>query len=164
MIELEPHFDNRGFFARMWDEKELRRYGLNSTLAQCSLSFNRVKGTVRGLHYQMKPVEEAKLIRCTAGAVYDVIVDLRQGSPSFSCWFAIELSAENRRTVYVPEGVAHGFQTLTDASELLYMISVPYHPELASGIRWDDPTVAVKWPLEVTMMSERDRSFPYLNV
>ncbi len=160
VVELEPIVDPRGFFARAWCRHEFERHGLNPNLAQCSVSFNHRKGTLRGLHYQATPYEEAKLVRCTAGAIYDVIVDLRRDSPSFKQWFAAELSVTNRTMMYVPEGVAHGFQTLEDGTELFYQVSEFYHPEATQGVRWDDPAFRIPWPLENAIIAERDSRFP----
>lgn len=159
-IEPEPVGDSRGFFARTFCAHEFAERGLNPSIAQCSVSFNHRRGTLRGMHYQSAPFEEAKLVRCTAGAIYDVILDLRPFSPSFRNWIAIELSAVNRRTVYIPAGLAHGFQTLEDASEVFYQISKPYMPEHACGVRWDDPAFAIRWPLRDPILSERDCSYP----
>jgi dTDP-4-dehydrorhamnose 3,5-epimerase len=160
VIEAERLEDERGFFARTWDADEFTERGLNPRLAQCSISFNRARGTLRGLHYQVAPHEEAKLVRCTAGAIFDVVVDLRPASSSFKGWFGIELSAANRLAVYVPEGCAHGFLTLGDDCEVHYQISEIYAPEAARGVRWDDPALGITWPSEVVVMNERDRSYP----
>ncbi len=159
LVRFEPHGDERGSFARVWCRDEFRARGLNPELAQCSTSFNLCRGTLRGLHYQAEPHAEAKLVRCTRGRVHDVVVDLRPSSSTFRQWYAAELSPDSMNGVYVPEGFAHGFQTLEDASELLYLISVPYRAEAARGVRWNDPAFAIKWPLPPTAMSERDRSF-----
>jgi dTDP-4-dehydrorhamnose 3,5-epimerase len=159
VVELELVSDERGFFARTWCAEEFRAHGLNPNLAQCSVSFNERKGTLRGMHYQDDPHPETKLVRCTAGAVYDVIVDLRSLSPSYCKWFAVELSAANRKALYVPEGVAHGFQTLTDSAEVYYQISEFYHPEVARGVRWNDPLFAIEWPMPDPIISERDSTF-----
>lgn len=161
LVEIEPQPDERGFFARSWCREEFLRHGLNASLAQCSLSYNRKRGTLRGMHYQADPHPEAKLVRCTAGAIYDVMLDLRPDSGTFGRWQAFELNAVNRHTVYVPEGVAHGFQTLADDSEVFYQMSESYHPECARGIRWDDPEFAIDWPLPDPVVSERDGSFPH---
>ena len=158
-IELEPTVDERGFFARTWCAQEFKSRGLNPNLAQCSVSFNRQKGTLRGLHYQNEPYPEAKLVRCCSGSIYDVILDLRPTSPSYREWFAVELTAANRKMVYVPQGFAHGFQTLADETEVFYQISESYRPELAGGVRWDDPQFAIKWPVREPIISERDRTF-----
>ena len=163
-IDAERLEDERGFFARTWDPEELAQRGLNPKLAQCSISYNRTRGTLRGMHYQAAPHEEAKLVRCTAGAIFDVALDLRPSSPSFGAWFGIELSAENRRALYVPEGCAHGFLTLEDGSEVQYQISHAYMPEAARGVRWDDPAFAISWPEAVVVINERDRSYPDFRV
>jgi dTDP-4-dehydrorhamnose 3,5-epimerase len=160
VIEAERLEDQRGFFARTWDTNEFAERGLNPRLVQCSISFNRARGTLRGLHYQAAPHEEAKLVRCTAGAIFDVVVDLRPDSPTFRGWFGVELSAENRLALYVPETCAHGFLTLDDDCEVHYQISEFYAPEAARGVRWDDPAFAITWPAEVVVMNERDRSYP----
>ena len=158
IIDLEPIQDERGFFARTWCKKEFEAHGLNPNLVQCNTSFNRKKGTLRGMHYQTAPYEEAKLIRCTMGAIYDVIIDLREGSGTFRQWVGIELSARNRRMLYVPENFAHGFQTLEDNSEVFYQMSEYYYPEYAQGIRWDDPLFAVEWQLPIEVTSKKDRT------
>jgi dTDP-4-dehydrorhamnose 3,5-epimerase len=161
VVELEEHLDERGSFARTWCKDEMARAGLTAELAQCSLSRNRRKGTVRGLHYQRAPHEEAKLVRCTRGAIFDVVVDLRAGSPTRGRWFGLELDPENGRALYVPEGCAHGFQTLVDETDVSYMISVPYAPEASAGVRWDDPDLAIVWPhTDERVISERDLSLP----
>lgn len=161
VVELEPHEDERGTFARVWCRDEFAEHGLASGLAQCSISRNPREGTLRGMHFQRAPHEEAKLVRAVAGAVFDVIVDLRVGSPSLGQWFGARLDAADGRAMYVPEGVAHGFQTLTDGADVLYMISVPYAPEAASGVRWDDPAFAIEWPsTHERIVGERDLSWP----
>lgn len=160
ILEAERLEDERGFFARTWDADEFAARGLNARLAQCSISFNRLRGTLRGLHYQVAPHEEAKLVRCTAGAIFDVVVDLRPDSTTFRDWFGVELSADNRLAVYVPEACAHGFLTLTDGCEVHYQISQFYAPEAARGVRWDDPAFGITWPGEVLVMNERDRTYP----
>jgi dTDP-4-dehydrorhamnose 3,5-epimerase len=159
VVEPTPSADERGFFARTWCRETFAAHGLSAELSQCSVSFNHRKGTLRGLHYQAAPFEEAKLVRCTHGAIFDVAVDVRAGSPTFGEWVGLELSARNRRMLFVPEGVAHGFMTLEDDSEVFYQISKPYRPEAARGIRWDDPTLAIAWPLAPTVVSERDAAF-----
>jgi dTDP-4-dehydrorhamnose 3,5-epimerase len=161
-LEVEPRADERGFFARTWCRRELEAHGLNPALAQCSVSFSRRRGTVRGMHWQAAPHTEVKLVRCTRGAIYDVALDTRRGSPTFGRWVAAELSADNRRMLYVPEGVAHGFQTLTDDAEVFYQISEFHHPESERGIRWDDPAVAIAWPLADVTVSPRDAAWPRL--
>lgn len=160
VIELEPVVDERGFFVRTWCAQEFKVHGLNPKLAQCSLSFNKRRGTLRGMHFQDEPYPEAKLIRCCTGAVYDVIVDLRRNSPSYCKWFAVELTAANRKMLYVPKGVAHGFQTLTDWAEVFYQMSESYRPECARGVRWDDPLFGIEWPIRDPILSPRDRQFP----
>jgi dTDP-4-dehydrorhamnose 3,5-epimerase len=159
VIEAERLEDERGFFARTWDASEFAERGLNPRLAQCSISFNRARGTLRGLHYQVAPHEEAKLVRCTAGRIFDVAVDLRPDSSTLKGWFGVELSAANRLALYVPEGCAHGFLTLDDDCEVHYQISNSYAPEAARGVRWDDPAFAITWPGKVVVMNERDRSY-----
>lgn len=156
IVELDLREDERGFFARSWCMDEFARHGLNSRLVQCNVSFNKQRGTLRGMHYQVEPYPEAKLVRCTRGAIYDAIIDLRTDSTTFKKWFAVELTAENRRALYVPEGFAHGFQTLTDNAEVFYQMSEFYHPECARGLRWDDPAFSVAWPLPIAAMSLRD--------
>jgi dTDP-4-dehydrorhamnose 3,5-epimerase len=164
VIEAERLEDERGFFARTWDAQEFGARGLNPDLAQCSISYNRARGTLRGMHYQVAPHEEAKLVRCTAGAIYDTVVDLRTDSSSFKRWYGIELSAENRLAVYVPEGCAHGFLTLVEDCEIHYQISEPHAPDAARGVRWDDAAFGIAWPAEVVVISERDASYPDLRL
>lgn len=159
IIEPERKEDERGFFARTWCRGEFAAHGLNPQLAQCSISFNPRKGTLRGMHFQCAPHEEAKLVRCTRGAAYDVIVDLRPASATFRKWMATELTAENRRMLYVPEGFAHGLQTLENNTEIFYQISEFYHPECACGVRWNDPAFAIAWPLEVSVISQSDSGY-----
>ena len=163
LIELEQLEDERGFFARSFCQNEFKARGLDPVVAQCNVSFNRQRGTLRGLHYQAEPHAEAKLVRCTRGAVWDVIVDLRKGSPTARKWHSVELTAENRRALYIPAGFAHGFQTLADDTEVLYQMSEFYHPELARGVRWDDRTLAIRWPITQAIISSRDRAFPTLD-
>jgi dTDP-4-dehydrorhamnose 3,5-epimerase len=160
LVELEPVADERGFFARTWCAEQFRSYGLNPNVVQCSISFNRRRGTLRGVHYQVEPHAEAKLVRCTAGVIYDVILDLRPPSVTYLKWLAVELTAANRKMLYIPEGLAHGFQTLTDNTEVSYQISVDHHPEAARGVRWDDPIFGIEWPVRDPIISQRDRSFP----
>lgn len=160
IVELETINDERGFFARSWCEKEFAEHGLNSKLVQCNISFNQKKGTLRGMHYQAKPYEEAKLVRCTQGAIYDVIIDIRQDSPTFKQWLGIELTAENRQMLYIPEGFAHGFQTLVDNTEVFYQMSEFYYAESARGIRWGDPQIGIKWLItDNLIISEKDQSY-----
>jgi dTDP-4-dehydrorhamnose 3,5-epimerase len=158
-IYFEPVADARGFFARCWCQKEFERNGLNSRLVQCSVSYNARKGTLRGLHYQSEPAPEAKLVRCTNGAIYDVVVDLRRHSPTFRSWIAATLTATNRNMIYVPEGCGHGFLTLEDDTEVFYQMSEFYHADLTRGVRWDDPAFGISWPGPVEVISERDRTY-----
>jgi dTDP-4-dehydrorhamnose 3,5-epimerase len=160
LIELEPHRDERGFFARAWCRREFAERGLDTGIAQASVSYNERKGTLRGMHLQRAPHEETKLVRCTRGAIFDVIVDLRPGSPTLGAWEGFELTAENGRELYVPRGFAHGFQTLADASEVHYQISEFHAPEAATGFRWNDPAFAIAWPLPVAVISPRDAAWP----
>ena len=160
IIELEPSEDDRGFFARTWCRKEFEHHSLNPDLVQCNISFNRRKGTLRGMHYQNAPQEEAKLVRCTMGAIFDVIIDLRPNSTTFKKWVSVELTAKNRKMVYIPEGFSHGFITLTDNTEVFYQMSAYYAPECARGVRWNDPAFDIKWPAEVKVISEKDMQYP----
>ena len=163
LIELEPAADNRGFFAQSWSRKEFAARGLDVGLDECGISFNPRRGTLRGLHYQVAPFEQTKLVRCTVGAVYDVVVDLRPDSQTNGRWEAFELSAQNRRMLYVPKGFAHGFQTLCDDTEVFYQMTGPYSSEHARGIRWDSPGLGVKWPIALgRIISDRDRQLPLL--
>lgn len=160
IIEPERHEDERGFFARTWCQREFVTRGLDPRLIQCSISFNRKKGTLRGMHYQRPPHAEAKLVRCTMGVIHDVILDLRPESATFRRWFAMELSADNRRMIFIPESVAHGFQTLTDSSEIFYQMTEAYHPNCAHGVRWNDPAFGITWPLVNPILSARDQVYP----
>ena len=160
VIDLDRREDDRGFFARAWDTNELADRGLNPAVVQCNLSFNHRAGALRGMHFQKEPHAEAKLIRCTRGAIYDVIVDLRPGSPTFTSWIAVELTEENRRSLYVPEGFAHGYQTLADGTETFYLVSEFYAPGAESGVRYDDPAFGIAWPHAVSAISEKDASWP----
>ena len=162
VVEPELLEDERGSFARSFCQEEFRAHGLDPVIAQCNISFNKRRGVLRGLHYQVKPHEEAKLVRCTRGAIWDVIVDLREGAPTRYRWFATELTADNRRALYIPRGFAHGFQTLADNSEVFYQMSEFYHPESARGVRWNDPIIGIAWPLADPVVSPRDRSYPLL--
>jgi dTDP-4-dehydrorhamnose 3,5-epimerase len=159
IVDVQPHDDERGFFARSWCQREFEARGMMSRFVQCSISGNRAKGTLRGMHYQIAPHAEAKLVRCTAGAIYDAIIDLRPDSPTFKQHFGVVLSARNHRALYVPEGFAHGFLTLEENSEVLYQISEFYEPAAARGVRWNDPAFGISWPAEVTVISERDRTY-----
>jgi dTDP-4-dehydrorhamnose 3,5-epimerase len=160
LIQIEPIWDERGFFARTWCEMEFREHGLNSSLRQASLSFNFKKGTLRGMHYQVGGSQEAKLIRCISGSIFDVVIDLRKDSPAFARHIGVLLSAENPQMVYIPEGCAHGYQTLADKTELFYQISQFYNADLSRGVRWNDPVFAIAWPLPDPIVSSRDQSFP----
>ena len=159
-ISLEPKPDDRGFFARTWCQREFGGHGLNPQLAQCSVSYNKLKGTLRGMHYQAAPYPEAKLIRCDKGAIYDVVLDLRTESPTFKQWTAVVLTAADRNMMYVPESCAHGFLTLEDDTQVFYQISECFYAELARGVRFDDPAFQIAWPGAVEVISERDRTYP----
>lgn len=160
IIEPERFEDERGFFTRTWSEREFAERGLDARLVEVNVSFNRRKGTLRGMHYQAAPHGQTKLIRCTMGAISDVIVDLRPESPTFKRWAGVELTERNRLMLYVPAEFAHGFQTLEDDTEVLYQMSAPYVPETARGVRWDDPAFAIHWPATPAVISERDRGYP----
>lgn len=160
LIELEPRGDDRGFFARAWCRRELEAAGLDTSFAQANMSGSVHTGTLRGLHFQRPPFSEVKLVRCVRGAILDVIVDIRVGSPTYLQWGGFELSADNRRSLYVPQGFAHGFQSLTDDVELYYQVSEYYSPEHEFGLRFDDPALGIDWPRPVTVMSEKDQSWP----
>jgi len=160
IVDQERREDSRGWFSRTFCMEEFAEFGLAIEFPQCSTSYNERRGTLRGLHYQAAPCGEAKLIRCTRGRVFDVAVDLRPASPTRGRWTAAELSAENGRMIYIPEGCAHGFQTLEDASELFYQISVPHSPAHSRGVRWDDPAIGIDWPLATPILNERDRALP----
>ncbi len=160
VIALETKDDERGFFARAFCQNELAEHGLETTVAQANLSFNHKRGTLRGLHMQNPPHGEDKLVRCITGAIYDAIVDLRPGSPTYRQWFGVELSAANRLMLYVPKGFAHGYQSLTDGSEVLYMVTQFYTPGAERGLRWNDPAFGVAWPLPDPILSEKDAAAP----
>jgi dTDP-4-dehydrorhamnose 3,5-epimerase len=160
IIEPEKLEDDRGFFARSWCQREFEAHGLNPRLVQCSISYNKSKGTLRGIHYQTATYEEAKLVRCTSGSIYDAIIDLRPQSPTFRQYIGLVLTARNHKMLYVPEGFAHGFLTLEDNTEVFYQMSEFYSPEHARGVRWNDPAFGIEWPLAPTAMSDRDRSCP----
>jgi dTDP-4-dehydrorhamnose 3,5-epimerase len=160
VLELDKREDERGYFARTFCQHEFEAHGLNPRVAQCNISFNRRNGTLRGLHWQAPPYEEAKLVACIRGAIYDVIVDLRADSPTYMRHFATELSAANRRMVYVPEGFAHGFQTLQDDTDVSYQMSQIFSPQHARGARWDDPAFAISWPPAERIIAERDQNYP----
>jgi dTDP-4-dehydrorhamnose 3,5-epimerase len=159
-ILIEPRGDDRGFFARTWCQREFEEHGLDTKQAQSSVSLNTRKGTLRGIHYQAAPFPETKVVRCTQGAIYDVVLDLRRESATFKKWIAVELTAENRSMVYVPKGCAHGFLTLQDNTEVFYQISEFYDGPSARGVRWDDPAFGIVWPEKVEVISERDRTYP----
>ena len=160
IVEIEPIEDNRGLFTRSWCKREFEAHSLNSEIVQCNISFNIKKGILRGMHYQIKPFEEAKLVRCTRGAIFDVIIDLRADSPTFKDWFAIELTAKNRKMLYIPERFAHGFQTLKNNTEVFYQMSEYYSPEHSRGIRWNDPSFSIQWPENKRIISKRDQQYP----
>lgn len=159
-IEPVPEEDNRGFFARTFCRREFSARGLNPDIAQCSTSFNRLKGTLRGMHYQMAPNTECKLVQCLAGSTFHVIVDLRENAGTYLEWTSVRLNATRKNMLYVPEGLAHGFLTLEDNCEVHYQISEFYCPDRAAGIRWNDPAIGIVWPGEVAVISDRDRNFP----
>jgi dTDP-4-dehydrorhamnose 3,5-epimerase len=160
LIEPEKLEDERGFFARSFCVGEFEKHGLNPRSVQCNISYNIKKGTLRGMHYQKAPYAEAKLVRCTRGAIYDVIVDLRPASPCFKMNVGIRLDESNRKMLYIPEGFAHGFITLEDDSEVFYQMSEFYSPQHAAGFRWNDPFFGIQWPLEAAVISERDKTYP----
>jgi dTDP-4-dehydrorhamnose 3,5-epimerase len=164
VVDLDPRADERGFFARAWCAREFDEHGLETRLAQCNLSFNDRRGTLRGMHYQVAPHEEVKLIRCTSGAVYDVVIDVRPESSAYCEWIGVELSAENRRMLYIPRGCAHGYLTLADRTETFYQVSEFYAPGAEHGIRWDDSAFTIDWPQPIEVISEKDRSWPDFEV
>ena len=161
LIDVEPHEDERGFFARTFCVDEFQAHGLNARMVQCSISFNKVRGTLRGMHWQTAPQAEAKLVRVTRGAIFDAIIDLRPASPTFKQHFVCDLTASNHRTLYVPEGCAHGFQTMEDDTEVFYQMSAVFAPALARGVRWDDPAFGIQWPdVPRRILNPRDASYP----
>ena len=165
LIEPERLCDDRGFFARTWCKQELAAHGLCAELAQCSISYNRKRGTLRGMHYQLPPHEEVKLVRCTRGAIFDVVLDLRPGSTTYGRWFGTDLTADNHRFLYIPKGMAHGFQTMADDTEVEYLISTAYAPMAARGVRWNDPAFGIEWPIrDGITISERDIHYPDYNL
>jgi len=159
LIEPERLVDDRGFFARTWCKREFIEHGLNPDLAQCNISFNWHRGTLRGMHHQVAPHEEAKVVRCTSGGIYDVVVDLRSESKTYKQWLSVELTADNRRMIFIPEGFSHGFMTLQDNTEVFYQMSTFYDPACARGVRYDDPAFGIKWPLEIAVISDKDRQY-----
>ena len=163
VVRPERFEDERGYFARAWAKDAFEEQGLNTSIVQCSSSYNTKKGTLRGMHYQPAPHAEAKFVRCTRGAIYDVTVDIRPDSPTFKQWFGIELTAENGVALYIPEGCAHGFLTLEDATDVFYMITAPYTPEASRGFRYNDPAFGIDWPGEAIVINERDASYSDFN-
>lgn len=159
LVVVEAHHDERGFFARTWCEREFAAGGLNPRLVQCSISFNEKKGTLRGVHFQTKPFQEAKLVRCTRGSLYDVALDMRPDSATYRQWVSAELTADNRQALYIPEGCAHGFLTLEDRTEALYQMSEFYEPGSARGVRWNDPAFGIEWPFPPIVISGRDSNY-----
>ncbi len=164
VVEMQRSADQRGFFARSYCAEQFAAHGLGPEFRQCSVSYNARKGTLRGLHFQGAPHEEHKLVRCTSGAVFDVIVDIRVSSPTYRRWHGAELTADNRRSLFIPPGFAHGFVSLTDHAEVYYMISVAHAPEFSRGLRWNDPAFAIEWPLKPAVISARDAAYPLLDV
>jgi dTDP-4-dehydrorhamnose 3,5-epimerase len=163
LVDMAPIADERGFFARAYCDEEFAAKGLSTELRQCSVSYNTREGTLRGLHYQRRPHEEHKLVRCTSGAIFDVIVDIRPQSSHYRRWFGTHLTAQNHRSLFIPPGFAHGFITLSDDAEVYYMISVPHAPEYAQGFRWNDPAFSIQWPLEPSVISPRDAAYSLLD-
>jgi dTDP-4-dehydrorhamnose 3,5-epimerase len=161
LVDIERRVDGRGFFSRGWCRREFESQGLNPNLAQANIGFSDRKGTLRGMHYQVPPYQEAKLVRCTMGAIYDVVIDLRPDSATYRQWYGVELTADNRRMLYVPEGCAHGYETLVDDTEVFYQTSQFYAPECARGVRYDDPAFRVAWPSTVLVISDADRKWPF---
>jgi dTDP-4-dehydrorhamnose 3,5-epimerase len=159
VIELDQFKDTRGFFARAWSDREFAAAGLTASFVESNLSFNEKKGTLRGMHYQLPPYEQVKLVRCTRGSIYDVIIDLRPSSPTFKQWFALEMSADNYRMLYVPGEFAHGYLTLDDDTEVLYQTSSYYAPEHGRGVRWNDPAFNISWPADPLIIIDRDRNY-----
>lgn len=160
LIDIERLEDERGFFGRIWCKEEFREHGLNTSLVQANVSYNKFKATLRGMHFQKKPFQESKLVRCTKGSIYDVIIDIRPESNTFKQWIGVELNDVNRRMLYVPEGFAHGFMTLQDETEIYYMITEYYTKKAESGIKWDDPEINIEWPLDPLIVSDKDSNHP----
>ena len=163
LIELEKHADDRGFFARSLCEEELKKAELPTFWPQMNISFNDKVGTVRGMHFQTPPYEEPKIVRCTAGMIFDAVIDLRQSSPHYCQSFGVELSADNRQSLYIPAGFAHGFQTLEENTEVLYVMGATFEPNAANGVRWDDPAFDLQWPIDISVISDRDAAYPYMS-
>jgi len=159
LIKIEKLEDDRGFFARSWDKNEFENVGLNPNLTQCNISFNKNLGTLRGMHYQISPHQEAKLVRCTKGKIFDVILDLRKNSVTYKKWLGFELDSNNHDLLYIPEGFAHGFQTLEENSEVFYQMSTEYFPKSSRGIRWNDPNFQIKWPIDEKIISDKDSKY-----
>jgi dTDP-4-dehydrorhamnose 3,5-epimerase len=159
LIGLQRMEDDRGFFARTWCRREFKEAGIDVNFVQCNISYNIKKGTLRGLHYQVAPYGESKLVRCTSGAIHDVIADLRPESATFKKWMSVELSQENQKALFIPKGFAHGFLTLADNTEVFYQMSEFYEPGYAKGVRWNDPAFAIHWPAEVRVISEKDSGY-----
>lgn len=160
IIELEKREDNRGFFARSWDGNIFEQHGLVGRVIQQNIAFSKIKGTIRGLHYQKAPHQEAKNVRCTRGMIFDVIVDLRPESATFKQWLGVKMTADDYRVLYVPKGFAQGFQSIEDNSEIMYLVSEVYTPDAEAGIRYNDPSFGIEWPLPVSMITEKDRNWP----
>jgi len=159
VVETQPTSDERGLFARTFCQDDFMRHGMNGRVVQCNTSFNERRGTLRGMHLQAAPMAETKLVRCTRGAIFDVVVDVRRHSPTFCQWEGVELSADDRRALYIPEGCAHGFQTLTDGAEVLYLMGQFYSPAHARGVRWNDPAFHIQWPISAPILSTRDAQY-----
>lgn len=163
IIELEKHEDHRGYFARGFCKKEFESHGLDHQIVQCNFSKSHHKGTLRGMHYQEKPFSEVKMVRCIKGSIYDAIVDIREDSPTYMKWFGVELTEENYKMLYIPKGLAHGFQTLQDDSVIFYMVTEYYNKDAEGGVRWNDPAFNIKWPLDVSEISDKDKTYPDYN-
>jgi len=164
IVEPQRQCDDRGFFARSWCQQDFEQHGLNAKLVQCNISYNRYQGTVRGMHFQRPPYAEAKLVRCTAGAIYDVIVDLRHTSATYLHYVGVRLDSREQNALYIPEGFAHGFQTLEDSTEVFYQMSTEFHAQSSAGLRWDDPALLIEWPLPISRISEKDSAYPIYSV
>lgn len=160
IIEIEKNIDERGFFSRIWCANEMNKHGLSTEICQANISSNKIKGTLRGMHYQVAPYQETKIVQCVRGAIFDVIIDLRKDSLTYHQWFGVELSHDNHKMLYIPEDFSHGFITLTDNCDVSYLMSQFYHPNSVAGIRWNDPSFNIKWPIEPRVVSEKDKSYP----